>query len=65
MRNKETQEYIDMIEEMLLDDNYSFAEDFMQSVLRQAKIKDFISEKQKQAIDNVRESITDREGGRR
>lgn len=52
-RDTETQQYIDLIDDMLLDDSYGFAHDFLQSVAQFAKRTDFISPKQKAAVNNI------------
>lgn len=57
-RPKDVQDYVDKIEEMLLDERYEFAEDFLSSVLSFAKETDYISDAQKQGVDNIKNSVT-------
>jgi len=57
-RPKDVQDYVDKIEEMLLDERYEFAEDFLSSVLSFAKETDYISDAQKQSVDNIKNSVT-------
>ena len=45
---------------MLLDDDYSYAHDFLQSVVTFARTTDFISIKQKAAVDKIKEKSHER-----
>lgn len=49
--------YLDDIEEMLGDEDYEFAEDTLQGIYEWVEENEHITEKQKDAIDNIRGSI--------
>ena len=56
----ESQEYIDLIDDMLLDIDYAFAEPTLSSIREWAGKAGFLTDKQKKAICNIYDS-----GGRK
>lgn len=49
----DVKEYVDRIEDMLNDKKYNFAEDTLSSILEMIQERNFITEGQKKAIDNI------------
>ena len=54
---KEYQEYVDLIDKMQFDENYSFADDFLSDVREFYDINGYITENQMQGVLNVHDSI--------
>ena len=50
------QEYIDVIDEMLLDEDYEFATDTLSSIRDWIEDAEFITERQITAIENIKNS---------
>jgi hypothetical protein len=54
--NKEWIEWLDLCDEMLLDEDYVFAEDTLQGIRDWIEKNEFITDGQKDAITNIRQS---------
>lgn len=56
IKNRTLKEYIDKIEDMLLDESYSFSEEFLKRILTCIKKNEHVTPGQSVAIDNVLKS---------
>jgi len=53
------EQYLEIINEMLDDERYDFAADTLTGILEWVREREFITDGQKRAVDNIRYSIRD------